>query len=65
MITVCDDTNEACPFFPGAQSRLHWSFEDPSKAEGTEEERLAVFHSVRDRIKDRMQAELVNGGGQR
>jgi arsenate reductase (thioredoxin) len=63
VITVCDDANEACPFFPGAQSRLHWSFEDPSKAEGTEEGRLEVFRSVRDRIKDRMQAELVNGGG--
>src|SRR5215217_3362702 len=63
VITVCDDANEACPFFPGARERLHWSFEDPSKANGTEEERLAVFRSVRDRIKDRMQAELLNGGG--
>ena len=62
VITVCDDANEACPFFPGAQSRLHWPFEDPSKAKGSEEERLAVFRSVRDRIKDRVQAELVNGG---
>jgi arsenate reductase (thioredoxin) len=63
VITVCDDANEACPFFPGAQSRLHWSFEDPSKAEGSEEERLEAFRRVRDGIKDRVQAELVNGGG--
>ena len=63
VITVCDDANEACPFFPGAKSRLHWSFEDPSKAEGSEEERLAVFRRVRDGIRDRVQAELVNGGG--
>jgi arsenate reductase len=63
VITVCDDANEACPFFPGAQSRLHWSFEDPSRAEGSDEERLAVFRRVRDGIKDRVQAELVNGGG--
>jgi arsenate reductase (thioredoxin) len=63
VITVCDDANETCPFFPGAQSRLHWSFEDPSRAEGSEEERLAVFRSVRDRIRDRVQAELVDGGG--
>jgi arsenate reductase (thioredoxin) len=63
VITVCDDANEACPFFPGAQSRLHWSFEDPSKAGGSEEERLAVFRRVRDGIRDRVQAELVNGGG--
>jgi arsenate reductase len=63
VITVCDDANEACPFFPGAQSRLHWSFEDPSRAEGSDEERLKVFRRVRDGIKDRVQAELVNGGG--
>jgi len=63
VITVCDDANEACPFFPGAGNRLHWSFEDPSRAEGSEEERLAVFRSVRDRIGERVQAELVNGGG--
>jgi arsenate reductase (thioredoxin) len=63
VITVCDDANETCPFFPGAGSRLHWSFEDPSRAENSEEERLAVFRSVRDRIRDRVQAELVDGGG--
>ena len=63
VITVCDDANEACPFFPGAQSRLHWSIEDPSKVEGSEDERLEVFRRVRDGIKDRVQAELVNGGG--
>jgi arsenate reductase len=60
VITVCDDANEACPFFPGAQSRLHWSFEDPSRVEGSEEQRLEVFRRVRDGIKDRVQAELVN-----
>jgi len=63
VITIRDDANEACPFFPGTQSRLHWSFEGPSKAEGSEEERLAVFRSVRDRIRDRVQAEFVNGAG--
>ena len=61
VITVCDDANEACPFFPGARSRLHWSFEDPSKVEGSGEQRLEVFRRVRDGIKDRVQAELVNG----
>ena len=62
VITVCDDANEACPFFPGASERLHWSFEDPSRAEGSEEERLAVFRGVRDRIKERVQSELVMQG---
>ena len=60
VITVCDDANEACPFFPGARERLHWSFEDPSKAEGTEEERLAVFRRVRDGISKRIGQELTN-----
>ena len=59
VITVCDDANEACPFFPGAQSRLHWSFEDPSKAEGSEEERLAVFRQVRDQIRRRIEDDLL------
>jgi arsenate reductase len=63
VITVCDDANEACPVFPGAKNRRHWSLPDPSAAEGTEEERLAVFRSVRDGIRDRVQAELVDGRG--
>jgi arsenate reductase (thioredoxin) len=64
VITVCDDANEACPFFPGAKERLHWSLPDPSSAEGSEEERLAVFRSVRDQLRDRVQTELMNGRGE-
>jgi arsenate reductase len=66
VITVCDEANEACPFFPGASERLHWSFPDPSKAQGTEEERLEVFRRVRDDIGDRIRRELIgtdNGKG--
>jgi arsenate reductase len=60
VITVCDDANEACPFFPGADKRLHWSFEDPSRAEGSEDERLAIFRRVRDEIRERIEQELVH-----
>jgi arsenate reductase (thioredoxin) len=60
VITVCDDANEACPFFPGARNRLHWSLEDPSRAEGSEDERLAIFRRVRDEIRERIEQELVN-----
>jgi len=59
VITVCDEANEACPFFPGASERLHWSLPDPSKAQGTEEERLEVFRRVRDDIEDRIRRELI------
>ena len=50
VLTVCDSANERCPVFPGRAQRVHWSFEDPSKARGTEEEQLAVFRRVRDEI---------------
>ncbi|MDQ3591071.1 MAG: arsenate reductase ArsC [Actinomycetota bacterium] len=60
VVTVCDDANEACPFFPGARNRLHWSLEDPSQAEGSEDERLTVFRRVRDEIRERIEQELVN-----
>jgi len=63
VVTVCDEANEACPFFPGAKRRLHWSLPDPSAAGGADEERLAVFRSVRDRLKERIEGELANGKG--
>ena len=63
VITVCDEANEACPFFPGAAERLHWSLPDPAAAQGTEEERLEVFRSVRDRLRDYMEGEPVNWRG--
>jgi arsenate reductase len=63
VITVCDEANEACPFFPGAKRRLHWSFEDPSRATGGEEERLETFRVVRDGILERIEDELLGAEG--
>lgn len=51
VITVCDQANEACPFFPGAARRLHWSLPDPSQAAGPEEQQLEVYRRVRDAIR--------------
>ncbi len=59
VITVCDQANESCPIFPGARHRLHWSFPDPSKTTGTEEQQLAVYRNVRDAIAERLQKELL------
>jgi arsenate reductase len=61
VITVCDDANEACPVFPRAKSRLHWSFRDPSRSEGSAEERLEDFRTVRDEIQGRIRRELIGG----
>jgi len=62
VITVCDSANERCPLFPGRTMRLHWSFDDPSSAQGTEEERLAVFRRLRDEIEARVRRWLAEIG---
>jgi len=59
VITVCDSANERCPLFPGRTTRLHWSFDDPSQATGTEDERLDTFRRVRDEIRARLGAWLT------
>jgi arsenate reductase (thioredoxin) len=46
VITVCDEARQVCPVFPGVHQSLHWGYEDPAEATGTEEERLAVFRRV-------------------
>lgn len=58
VITVCDNANESCPYFPTNKTKWHWSFEDPSAATGTEEERLAKFREIRDQIEKRLQVLL-------
>ncbi len=50
VITVCDSAAEDCPLWLGPGQRLHHSFPDPAKAEGTEEQVLTVFRQVRDAI---------------
>ena len=62
VITVCDHANERCPIFPRSAGRLHWSFEDPSRATGTEEERLAIFRHIRDEIGTRIKGWLTDPG---
>jgi arsenate reductase len=54
-ITVCDNAKESCPVFPGNVKRIHWSFDDPAEATGSEEEKLAVFRRVRDEIKGKLE----------
>ncbi len=55
LITVCDDADQNCPTgLPGINKRMHWSFEDPARFEGTEEEKLAKFRQVRDLIEARI-----------
>jgi arsenate reductase len=51
VITVCGNADAACPIFPGQVNRHHWPFDDPARATGTDEEKLAVFRRVRNEIR--------------
>ena len=59
VVTVCDHAKERCPIFPGTWKFLHWSLEDPAAAEGTHEQKLAVFRRVRDEITAHIDHEFV------
>ncbi len=54
VVTVCDDAAENCPVWLGKGKRAHIGFPDPAQAEGSEEEKLAVFRQVRDDIRGRI-----------
>lgn len=51
IITVCDNANENCPYFPSSAKRFHQNFPDPAKATGSLEEILEEFRKVRTLIK--------------
>ena len=50
VITVCDQANEACPFFPGGKERIHKGFVDPAEVQGSDLEKRAAFRKARDEI---------------
>ena len=56
VITVCGKTDQVCPRYPGQVSHLHWPFDDPARATGTQEDRLCEFRRVRDEIKAKFEA---------
>lgn len=51
VITVCGNADLECPVFPGQVNRHHWCFDDPARAQGTDEEILLLFRQVRDQIR--------------
>ena len=65
VITVCDEARDECPVFPGEHESLHWGYEDPALAEGTEEERLAVFRRVFVQLSERIGTFLPLAGKHR
>ena len=54
VVTVCDSAAEECPLWLGKGKRTHHGFPDPARAEGTDEEIMNVFRTVRDDIEKEM-----------
>jgi arsenate reductase len=50
VVTVCDSAAEECPIWLGKGKKVHHSFPDPAKAQGTDEQVMEAFRSVRDAI---------------
>ena len=50
VVTVCGNAKDACPVWPGAKQLLHWPFEDPADATGSNEEKQTCFNEIRDQI---------------
>ncbi|MGA8571813.1 MAG: arsenate reductase ArsC [Desulfobaccales bacterium] len=51
VITLCDEAQGQCPFFPGDTEIRHVGFPDPARAAGSEAEIMAVFRQVRDDLR--------------
>ena len=57
VVTVCDSAaGESCPVYFGKSLKVHWGLEDPSKLEGTEEEKAKAFNTTIDIIEKRVAA---------
>lgn len=55
VITVCSrEAEERCPVFPGETIRRSWSYPDPAKFEGSEEEVLSRTRDLRNVIKEQV-----------
>ena len=51
VITVCGNAEASCPVFRGAvRRRLHFPFDDPAAASGSDEQVIEAFRRVRDQI---------------
>jgi arsenate reductase len=52
VLTVCDNAQANCPYFPAKTKLIHHGFDDPYFASGDFESRVAAFRKVRDEIAD-------------
>lgn len=59
VVTVCDSAaGESCPVWFGQSIKIHWGLSDPSKLEGSDEEKAAAFQATISEISQCVQALL-------
>jgi arsenate reductase (thioredoxin) len=57
IITVCDSAaHEACPIWIGHPATAHWGFPDPSKVEGSYDDKRKAFEAVMKGLKQKIDA---------
>jgi arsenate reductase len=61
VVTLCGHAADHCPVTPPHIKKVHWGFDDPAKAEGTDEEKWAFFQRVRDEIGERIKTFAETG----
>ncbi|ALC91362.1 arsenate reductase [Bacillus sp. FJAT-18017] len=61
VVTLCGHAADHCPVTPPHVKKEHWGFDDPAKAEGTDDEKWAIFQRVRDEIRDRIKTFAETG----
>ncbi|MEP7211695.1 MAG: arsenate reductase ArsC [Acidobacteriota bacterium] len=59
VLTVCDNAQENCPYFPARTTLIHRDFEEPAEVRGDEETRFAAFRRARDQIREYLETEFI------
>jgi arsenate reductase len=59
VVTVCDHVREVCPVYTGAKRTIHKDFNDPSALTGPEENIMAGFRDVRDKIRNWIERDFL------
>ena len=60
VVILCDPKRaERCPVFPGEAARMHWDIPERPKAPASLEDQLGHVRTVRDLIKTRVQAWVI------
>ena len=64
VVTVCEPAAASCPVWLRGGRVIHFPLEDPTKAQGNEEEKMAAFRRVREKISAKLSELLAANGSE-